>query len=236
MNLTNEMIKNLKDKKYRRTHSLFMVEGEKFCRDLLDSDIEIIYTITTDKDIENFPNVAYVSDRQLKSLATTVTNQNIICICKVKEYPLQTEGNSLILDNLQDPGNVGTLVRSAVAFGFDDVFLVGGADPYSEKVIRSSAGTILKARLHVVDFETIQAHKSKIADNFVVADMSGETIDSIHLPKNRQAVIIGNEGQGVSDAFMALADIKVAIPMTSKVESLNAGVAGSIIMHKLNKL
>ncbi len=236
MNLTNVDIKNLKDKKYRKQMGYFMVEGEKFCHDLLNSDIEIVYTITTNQDVVGFPNVCIVSERQLSSLATTVTNQNIICVCRIKAYDIGSKGHSLILDNLQDPGNVGTLVRSAVAFGFDDIYLVGGADPYSEKVIRSSAGTILKANLHMVDFVTIQKHKADIADNFVVADMSGESIDKIHLPKGRLAVIIGNEGQGVSDEFMNFADTKISIPMTAKVESLNAGVAGSIIMQRIGEV
>lgn len=236
MNITNADIKNLKDKKYRKSMGYFMVEGEKFCHDLLDTDIEIVYTITTDKELKGFPNICIVSDRQLSSLATTITNQNIICVCRVKEYDIKSDSNSLILDNLQDPGNVGTLVRSAVAFGFNDVYLVGGADPYSEKVIRSSAGTILKARLHIVSFEDIIDHKADITDNFVVADMYGEIIDRIHLPKGRLAVIIGNEGQGVSDEFMNLADKKISIPMINGVESLNAGVAGSIIMQRLREV
>ncbi|MBR4998305.1 MAG: RNA methyltransferase, partial [Clostridia bacterium] len=137
---------------------------------------------------------------------------------------------------LQDPGNVGTLVRSAMAFGFDDIYLVGGADPYSEKVIRSSAGTILNARLHIIDFETIKNNKDKIAKNFIVADMVGESINEIHLPKSRFAVIIGNEGQGVSDEFVNWSNTKISIPMRAGVESLNAGVAGSIIMQKLGEI
>ncbi len=236
MNLTNEMVKNLKDKKYRKSFGLFLVEGEKFCRDLLDSDIEIIHTITTNEGLIGFPNILIASNKQLLSLASTVTPQNIICVCKVKSYPIESRGNSIILDNLQDPGNVGTLVRSAVAFGFEDIYLVGGADPYSEKVIRSSVGTILKARLHIVDFSLISENKSKVAENFIVADMNGESIDKIYLPKNRIAVIIGNEGQGVSREFMSLADTKIAIPMSDKVESLNAGVAGSIIMQRLGEV
>lgn len=236
MNLTNADIKNLKDKKYRKSNGLFLVEGEKFCRDLLNSEIEIVYTITTDKTLTTFPNIEVVSDKMLSSLATTVTHQNIICICKVKQYPIQSAGNALILDNLQDPGNVGTLIRSAIAFGYDDVYLIGGADPYSEKVIRSSAGTILSARLHVCSFEDIISNKELISDNFVVADMSGGNIDTAKIPKGRVAVIVGNEGQGVSKEFMDFADIKISIPMAPQVESLNAGVAGSIIMQKLGKV
>jgi len=236
MNITNADIKNLKDKKYKKENGLFIVEGNKFCRDLLNSNIEIVYTITSDKNLVGFPNIEIVSEKMLSSLATTKTNQSIICVCKVKEHNIESVGNSLILDNLQDPGNVGTLVRSALAFGFNDIYLVGGADPYSEKVIRSSVGTILNARLHILDFETIKQNKNKIADLFIVADMDGEPINKIHLPKSRLAVIIGNEGQGVSDDFIHLSNTKIAIPMKPCVESLNAGVAGSIIMQKLGEI
>lgn len=235
MNITNADIKNLKDKKFKRDNGLFVVEGNKFCRDLLMSDIEIVYTITSDKNLKGFPNIEIVSEKMLSSLATTKTNQDTICVCKVKQYDLNSIGNALILDNLQDPGNVGTLVRSALAFGFKDIYLVGGADPYSEKVIRSSAGTILKTRLHISDFETIKKNKNQIADIFIVADMNGENINKIRLPKSRVAVIIGNEGQGVSKEFKDLANTTISIPMTCEVESLNAGVAGSIIMQKLSE-
>jgi len=236
MNLTNVDIKNLKDKKFRKEHSLFMVEGEKFCKDLLGTNIEIVYTITTNKELKDFPNVEVVSDRMLSSLATTKTNQNIVCICKVKDYGFNSVGNSLILDNLQDPGNVGTLIRSALAFGFKDIYLIDGVDPYNEKVIRSSAGTILQVRLHQCSYEELEKNKSKVAKNFMVADMKGESINKIHLPKTSIAVIIGNEGQGVSQLMQDMANITVSIPMSSEVESLNAGVAGSIIMQKISEI
>lgn len=236
MNLTNLDIKNLKDKKYKRDNNLFLVEGNKFCKDLLNSDVEIVYTITKDKNLLGFPNIEVVSEKMFNSLCSTKSSQDIICVCKIKNYGIEANRNSLILDNLQDPGNVGTLVRSAMAFGFEDIYLVGGADPYSEKVIRSSAGTILKARLHICSFEEIKQNLSKIAKIILVADMDGENVNKICLPKSNIAVIIGNEGQGVSNEFISIANKKIAIPMSKKVESLNAGVAGSIIMQKIGEI
>lgn len=236
MNITNNDIKNLKDKHFKKENNLFVVEGNKFCHDLLKSDIEIVLTLTTNKDLKGFPHTELISEKMLSSLATTKTNQDIICVCKVKDFGMDSVGNSLVLDNLQDPGNVGTLIRSAVAFGFCDIYIVDGADVYSEKVIRSSAGTILNARLHVCSFDQIKENKQKIADIFALADMFGENINKIHLPKQRIAVIIGNEGNGVSKEFFDFADIKVSIPMSCKVESLNAGVAGSIIMQKIGDI
>lgn len=213
-----------------------MVEGEKFCADILRAGVEIVYTITTNSKLSAYPNICVVSDKQLASLATTKTNQNIICICKKREVEINSVGNALILDAVQDPGNVGTLIRSAMAFGFEDVYLNDCADVYGEKVIRSSAGLSLTARLHVVDYNAIKQNKTKIADLFLVADMNGENINKIRLPKKRIAVIIGNEGNGVSEGFLKLADNVVSIPMSVKVESLNAGVAGSIIMQKLSEV
>ncbi len=213
-----------------------MVEGEKFCADILRAGVEIVYTITTNSKLSVYPNICVVSDKQLASLATTKTNQNIICICKKREVEINSVGNALILDALQDPGNVGTLIRSAMAFGFEDVYLNDCADVYGEKVIRSSAGLSLTARLHVGDYNAIKQNKIRIADLFLVADMNGENINKIRLPKKRIAVIIGNEGNGVSEGFLKLADNVVSIPMSGKVESLNAGVAGSIIMQKLSEV
>ncbi len=236
MSLTNAEIKLLKDKKYRKSHGFFMVEGEKFCHDVLLSGVEIVYTITTDKNLVAFPNISVVSTKLLDSLATTKTNQNIVCICRTKQYEISSIGNSIILDRLQDPGNVGTLIRSALAFGFDDIYLVDCADVYSEKVIRSSVGTALLARLHNVSFVELINNKSSIAEHFAIAHMKGDSVGQIRLPKGRISVIIGNEGQGVRDEFSSLANIKISIPMNDKVESLNAGVAGSIIMQRISEV
>lgn len=236
MILTNADIKNLKDKKFRAEQSLFIVEGDKFCRDLLQNGFEIVHTITTDEKLADFPNICIVSKKMFESLSSTKTPQTIICVCKIKDYGIASSGNSLILDNLQDPGNVGTLIRSAMAFGFNDVYLVGGVDPYSEKVVRSSAGTILKAHVHRVDYGGLKGNLNKIADCVLVADMQGENINQYSLPKGRVSVIIGNEGNGVSEQMFELATSTVSIPMMPGVESLNAGVAGSIIMQKLSGL
>ena len=236
MELTKQDIKNLKDKKYRREHGIFLVEGEKFCHDLLKTKEQIVATITTNKELKGFPNTIVVNEKVLSSIATTKTNQDIVCVAKIREFDLTARGNSLILDRLQDPGNVGTLIRSAKAFGFDDVYLIDCADSYSEKVVRSSAGTALSIRLHQVSLDEVERNKTKIADVFMVADMFGESISKIRLPKGRIAVIIGNEGQGVCDELKSLADITISIPMRAGVESLNAGVAGSIIMQKISEV
>ncbi len=233
MILTNAEVKNLKDKKFRSTNQIFLVEGDKFCHDVMQNGFEIVYTITTDEKLTGFPNIAVVSTKMFESLASTKTPQTIICVCKIKQHDIEAKSNSLILDNVQDPGNVGTLIRSAMAFGFNDIYIIGGADPYSDKVVRSSAGTILKAHVHRIDYGGIESNKNRIAENFLVADMHGENLNKFRLPKGRVSVIIGNEGNGVSEQMFSLATATISIPMCPGVESLNAGVAGSIVMQKL---
>ena len=86
MNLTNADIKNLKDKKFRRENGLFLVEGDKFCLDLKSYNIEIVYTITTNKNLKDMPNIEVVSEKMFSSISSTITSQSIICVCKIKKY------------------------------------------------------------------------------------------------------------------------------------------------------
>ena len=233
MELTKNQIKELKDKKFRKEHDLYFVEGQKFCRDLLKSDVDIMYTITTNKNLKNFPNIVVVDERTLNSLATTVTPQDVICVCVKKFKENKPNGNSLILDRIQDPGNVGTLIRSALAFDFNDIYLIDSADAYNEKVIRSSVGAVLSANIHKISLEDLIKEKDEIAENFIVADMVGEKLKDFKKKRGRTALIVGNEGAGVCDELINISNIKLSIPMTNKIESLNAGVAGSIIMQKI---
>lgn len=235
MVITNELVRNLKDNKYRKDNEIFLLQGDKFCRDAVDTNTEILYTLTTDKSLSGYPNISVISDKMFASLNTGVGGQHVICVCRKSQHDLSRVNRSLILDNIQDPGNMGTLIRSAAAFGFEDIFVVGGASPYSDKVVRSSAGQILRTRIHEVDFSFLKANKSKIADKFIIADMFGQSLDEIRLPKSKIAVIIGNEGNGISVESKDLADTTIKIPMATGVESLNAGVAGSIIMYRLGE-
>ena len=236
MELTNaeiKLIKKLKDKKYRKSENLFLVEGKKAVDELLKSNFEIKYTISSSPNNYNYPNFCQVDYAILKSIATTETPQDIVCVVaipsNINELP---KGNSLVLDNLQDPGNVGTLIRTAVAFNFKDIYLIDCADVFSEKVIRASMGAIFKAHLHIVDFEFVKNNKLSICDKLIGTDMSSTSLKDIAC-KGKTALVIGNEGNGVSKELLDLCDYKVTIPMANSVESLNAGVAGSILMYEI---
>ena len=240
MRLTNneiKLIKKLKDKKYRKSEGLFLVEGSKICEEVLHSDYEIKYTITCNEfKYNDYPNVCVVDYEVIKSISTIDTPQDIICVVRIPNVELSMpKGNSLILDGLQDPGNIGTLIRSAMAFNFNDIYFIDCPDIYSEKVVRSSMGGIFKVNAHIVEREDIIAHKRDICEILLSTTLNGQELGKKYLPSGRIGVIIGNEGNGVSNQLISACDKAVTLPMTDKVESLNAGVAGSIIMYEIFK-
>lgn len=238
--LTNAEIKDLKklnNKKYRKSEGLFLVEGPKLCEELLKSTYEIKYTLTSNEFRYNdFPNVRVVDYEILKSICTTTTPQDIVCVVYIPHIELDSPiGNSLILDGLQDPGNIGTLIRSAMAFGFNDIYFIDCPDIYSEKVVRGSMGGVFKINPHIVTRDYLISNKSKICDILLSTSLKGELLGQKCLPKKRIGVIIGNEGNGVSAELIQASDKSVKLPMTDRVESLNAGVAGSIMMYEIFK-
>lgn len=240
-NASIKIYKKLKQKKYRHEYGLFVLEGLRSCKDALDDNIDIVCTLCTKTQYEQtvdsgLPNISIVSDKAINEITDTIHSQGILCICKCINTTFGTsKGNSLILDNIQDPGNLGTLIRSAVAFGFSDIYLVNCVDLYNEKVIRSSMSGMTKINFHICTKDDILSQKSSVCDYLIAGDMDGKNLHKYKPPQNcRYGLIIGNEGNGISDELLSIADEVLTIPMT-KMESLNAGVAGSILMYELSK-
>ena len=227
----------MKDKKYRKSEGLFLVEGSKLCEEVLQASYEIKYTLTSNEfKYNDYPNVCVVDYEVIKTISTTDTPQDIVCVVYIPHVELgMPKGNSLILDNLQDPGNIGTLIRSAIAFDFNDIYFIDCPDIYSEKVVRSSMGGIFKINAHIISREELIQNKLKICDILLSTTLNAEILGKNHLPNKRIGVIIGNEGNGVSTELIQVSDMAVKIPMTQNIESLNAGVAGSILMFEIFK-
>ena len=143
------------------------------------------------------------------------------------------------MDNISDPGNVGTLLRSAQAFGFDAVMLTNySVDPYNPKVVRSSAGSIFGLTIITATTDEILRFKKYDRFKLIVADIRGIDLHSRKINiKNysRIVLVLGSEAKGISDNILSKADIKIKVGHSDKVESLNVAVAGSIIMKELYK-
>ena len=184
----------------------------------------------------------YLTEIQIESIASQKTPQGIIALVKipedvyVSELPMNPGNKILFLEGVQDPGNVGTLIRTAAAFGYDGVLLdEHSADPFSPKVVQSTVGALFSVWVRKCP-EAISLIKNllNVKYELVAADIRGELLKpELSIPKH--VLAIGSEGAGLSSQVLAITSLHVRIPFdNTKVESLNAAVAGSILMYVLS--
>lgn len=229
--LSNSRVKEwekLKTKKYRDETGLFLIEGEHLIKEAEKK--KVIKEIISYKEQEEAD--FYVTEQIMKKLSNQVSISNRIAICyKLEEEPLKDK--ILILDNIQDPGNLGTMIRSALAFDFQDIVIgTDTVDLYNEKVIRASEGMLFHINVVRKDLKDF-LNKIKNDYQILITDVrKGKNIKDISIQK-KVALIIGNEGNGVKEELKKYATSFIKINMNESVESLNAGVAASILMYEL---
>jgi len=228
--VNNQLIKDmskLHQKKYRDELGLFLIEGYHLYEEALKMDV--IKTVFTTDDIIQGHNVIHVSQSVLEKLTKTNNPPKIVCVChKIKREKVYDR--VLILEGIQDPGNLGTLLRSALAFGFKTVILDNTVDIYNPKVIRSTQGAMFK--LNFIEMNTLDFMILHRDFEYLGTSLKGENITSIKVSK-KVAVILGNEGNGLSLDVLKKSTKNITIEI-NEVESLNVGVAGSIIMYHIN--
>lgn len=226
-------LKKLQNKKYRDETNMFLVETKHLVKEAYDSgyldELLVLEGSTFSLDVKT----NYISENVLKYLSLMPSPSEVIGICKKREEKLN--GNKiLILDDIQDPGNLGTIIRSSVAFGVSTIVLSKGcADVYSDKVIRASQGMIFKVNIIRSDIKEI-VNKLKAEDYKILGTKvdGGKEIKSVS-KSEKFAIIMGNEGNGVSKEILNMCDEYIYIPMNKNCESLNVGVATSIILYEL---
>ena len=235
----NELIKKtikLKDKKYRKEFGKFLVEGEKSLLEAYKNGYRINTIFITGKLNNDFGNVSIceVSNDVMKAISTTATIPKCVGVVEMKECSkCEIKSNFLVLDRLQDPSNVGAIIRSALGADFTKVILIDCADVYDSKVIRSSMGAVFNVDIYKSTLDDVL----KMNFPLVVMDMNGENIFKANFDKNTiYGFVVGNEGQGVCKELKAKATKTVAIPMNSKLESLNAAVSASIVMYTISNI
>ena len=228
-------IKKLNNKKYRDLNGKFIIEGKHLVEEAIKNNLveEILLLEGNNEKYDVKTN--YVNGKVMKYITELDNPSKIRGICHKKNDKIQ--GNHiLILDDIQDPGNLGTIIRSAVAFNIDTIILSKtGVDLYNSKVLRSTQGMIFNINIVVSDIkEEILKLKN---DNYKILTTNvegGKLVKSIE--KNQKfAIIIGNEGKGVSKEIKELSDEYIYIEMNKKCESLNAAVATSIILYELSR-
>lgn len=242
-----KFLRSLKIKKIRNKESVFIAEGEKVILEALSMgvrlrDIFISESFHGEKwqeisdDFKGL-KVNLVPDNIFNKLADTVNTQGILAIAESKTKNLNDIlpfGRYILLDGLNDPGNMGGIIRSADAFSFDGI-IVGPncVDPFNEKVIRSTMASIFRTNLYIMKSqEDISLLKKKMFRIYATTlNEKSKSILDVDL-KNNVVLIIGNEANGVSEYFIKEADESIIIPMTGNAESLNASIAASICMYE----
>lgn len=232
---SKELISNLK--KQKREKSLLFLDNVKIIKDALPHiNVKLILTTVETLPFDAGDIKVYKTDaKTIEMLADTITPQGVLCVAEFKKQDKAVpNGNFLVLDTLQDPGNVGTLIRTSVACNFSAVFLVDCVHVTNPKLIRSSVGAVFNQKIYEMSKEEFV--KFAILNNLPLAkcDMNGENIFKKKFEKPI-GIVVGNEGQGVSEEISKLSRISLSIPMKGNIESLNAGVSGSIIMYQIAK-
>ena len=237
----NPLIKetaSLKEKKGRKELGLFLVEGRKMTTECQKSNFVVERVFVAESYVGENPFSdelsVCVSDDVFRFLSDEKTPQGIMCRVKIPDTSLLApKGRCLFLDGVADPGNVGTILRTANAAGYERVYLTNEcADPFSPKSVRASMSGVFFTEICRGD----RAEILSILDGFpiVIADMGGVDVFSFQPPKDF-ALVIGNEANGVSNEIKNAAAHTVKIPMRNTQESLNAAVSAGIIMYVLQK-
>ena len=236
--IENKKIKNLKKlntKKYRDEIGKFIIEGEHLINEAYKNGVleEIILEENIDIDI-NVPK-SYVTDNVLKYISELDSPSKIMGVCK--KIDKKDIGNKiLILDEIQDPGNLGTIIRSAVAFNIDTIILSKKCvDIYNSKVLRATQGMLFN--INIIEEDLLEIIPNLKKNGYLVYGTKvngGKSLKSVE-KSEKFAIIMGNEGRGVHSSILDLCSDYIYIDMNKNCESLNVGVATSIILYELDK-
>jgi TrmH family RNA methyltransferase len=235
---TVKLIQSLKDKKSRQQHQLFLAEGSKTIAELLASKIKVKTVFATadwignnNALITNTFDCITVSEKELKQLSNLVTPQQVIALAEIPEYGLAkttlTNVFSIVLDGIQDPGNLGTIIRIADWYGIEHIICSPHcADIYNPKVIQATMGSFIRTKLYYTELDAFLEANKKIP--VYGALMNG---NNLHQTKISQTgmLLIGNEGSGISQPLLKYITQPITIPRRGNAESLNAAVATAII-------
>ncbi len=254
-------ISKLRDGKYRRQTGVFLCEGEKLfeeaflfgrpktvClrRESVDTLSEKTVRYLADQSLAG--KIVFLSDPAFEKITTERSPEGIICVSAFPEgfvssspdgaVSLSAGKRTMMLDSVRDPGNVGTILRSAAAFGFENVILLSCADPLSPRALRASMGAVFRVGLVEITDGAAFGRMIRDAGRRLVCASPGDGAETLGEGEIRpdDVVVIGNEGHGVSDEVLGAASTYLRIPMTETSESLNASAAAAVILWEYSKL
>ena len=252
---SNEKIKaavSVRDSaKVRREQHLFFFEGARLCGDAAENSVEIVRSFFTSAALEKYQRQAekiveaskesyIITDELAAKLSDTQSSQGIFCVCRESKKGADTDkirpdGKYILLENVQDPSNLGAVSRTAEAIGIDGMFVCGGCDIYNPKALRASMGSAL--RLNIMSCENAVEMIEKLNSMGVKTLASTPQTDSTVITdvdmNGGVCCVVGNEGNGITPETMAACTCKVTIPMRGRAESLNASTAAAILIWEM---
>lgn len=234
-NQTVKRLGRLKQKKYRDLEGEFFIEGANNVLDTARACPEsvklVVLSESADKrvgaDFSAFRSMVF-SDALFDKITETENASGVLSINAIPTSKLPTSNKCILLDRVRDPGNVGTILRTAVAAGYD-VILNNCADVFAPKVVRSAMSAIVKCR---IAFDISHVDIKKLGYEIIACDMGGENVFTSVKPSGKYCIVVGNEANGICDELRRAADVTLSIPQEN-IESLNASVAAGIMMYAL---
>ncbi len=250
----NDLIKDIKkllsSSRERKEKNAFVLEGVRLVFDVLNSAVKVKAFFVTNTVLEKYPsqcdkminsadNSYLISDETAGRISDTKTAQGIFAVCEMKSqnFSIYNDSRYIALDNVQDPGNLGTIVRTAEALGIDGIIIFCGCDIYNPKVLRASMGSILRMNIIQTDSlpDTIRSMKNNGMKIYATSpDSCAKSITAVDF-SHGCVCVIGNEANGVSDEVMKCCDDLITIRMLGKSESLNVSAAAAIIIWEMLK-
>lgn len=231
-------IRALQRNKYRRQHTQYVAEGDKIVRELIEERANVVHVVATEawladnRTLLKGGHIALteVTEQDLKQISSLTTPNQALCVVKMQDRPLpevwKADGLYLALDGIQDPGNMGTIIRTADWFGVDGIICSPTCvDIYNSKVVQATMSSIIRVPIYVADIpELLNISQLKS----FAADMEGTPVKQTDISKG--IIVIGNEGNGVSEEVLKATTERITIPRFGKSESLNAGIATGILL------
>ena len=243
--IANEKVKflrSLADAKTRKKEGLYIAEGANLIKDIPSPEsVRMLFVKESKRDsFEDILNrfsaeTVVLSDELFDRVSDTVTPAGIAAVVEIPKSTDISDINDekiIVLDHVSDAGNVGAVLRTAVAAGYKTAVMLGCADPYSPKAVRASMSAVFKIKICFSDNNAFLCSKNIVKYDIMILDMMGENIFT-HVPHGKYALVVGNEAHGVSKEIKAVGR-KLSIPMTS-MESLNAAVSAGVAMYLLER-
>lgn len=238
-----KFFKSLLLKKYRDKNKMFLIEGKKLLKEALNENIEIEHIIISEKFLkinDDFFNIigekkfVVLNDSIFNSLTEMKNSQGIITVVKYIKDKEISSNNIILLDEINDPGNFGTIVRAANAFGIKDILTLNCVDKYNPKVLRATMGAMFRTNILKVDFYKILDLKEKYNLISTTLNEKSKKLEKF-LFKGKNIIVMGNEANGVSKKILDISDEFLKIDIENSMESLNVSVASAIIMNEIFK-